>query len=203
MPSCRPATDHGQLWHQGGNGDIGGGIDQFWLTGALRISAREQIGFLRRLADGTLPFRADHQEATRRILLFEDAPEYHLYARTGWTTRSGQSDIGWYVGWVERMAGAGSSPSTSTCPRRRTRPSDRSWPGGSWPTQAPCPLRSAESPGDRTCPPAASCYVRLRRCFGAVVALPRPPPPPPPLSGFLWNPALRHCSSMERQFDGS
>jgi beta-lactamase class D len=85
-----------------GNGDIGGGIDQFWLTGALRISAREQVGFLRRLADGTLPFRADHQEATRRILLSEDAPDYDLYAKTGWTTRPGQPDIGWYIGWVER-----------------------------------------------------------------------------------------------------
>src|SRR5690606_19074699 len=31
-----------------GNRDISGGIDQFWLTGGLRISAEEQVDFLRR-----------------------------------------------------------------------------------------------------------------------------------------------------------
>ena len=33
-----------------GNRDISGGIDQFWLTGALRISPLEQVQFLQRLS---------------------------------------------------------------------------------------------------------------------------------------------------------
>lgn len=88
-----------------GNRDIGGGIDRFWLDGALRISAVEQIGFLRRLAHGTLPFSSRAQEAVRRITLLESAPDYALHAKTGWAVRAGaadDADLGWIVGWVER-----------------------------------------------------------------------------------------------------
>jgi hypothetical protein len=38
-----------------GNRDIAGGIDRFWLTGALRITPLEQIDFLRRLDENKLP----------------------------------------------------------------------------------------------------------------------------------------------------
>ncbi|MGH8174097.1 MAG: class D beta-lactamase [Rhodanobacteraceae bacterium] len=88
-----------------GNGDIGGGIDRFWLSGALRISAVEQIGFLRRLAAGTLPFSARSQETVRRITIQESAPDFVLHGKTGWATHEDigrTEDLGWYVGWVER-----------------------------------------------------------------------------------------------------
>ena len=38
-----------------GNRDIGGGIDQFWLTGNLRIDPIQQIDFVDRLRRGVLP----------------------------------------------------------------------------------------------------------------------------------------------------
>lgn len=86
-----------------GNGDIGGGIDRFWLDGHLRISAVEQVQFLRRLAHGDLPFAERHQDTTRRITLNEDGPDHELYGKTGWVTDvPGRTDLGWYVGWVER-----------------------------------------------------------------------------------------------------
>ena len=86
-----------------GNGDSGGGIDRFWLKqGALRINAEQQIAFLQRLADGTLPFRPQVQEAVRRIALMEDGTGHRLHAKTGWAEREGEDDLGWYVGWVER-----------------------------------------------------------------------------------------------------
>lgn len=90
-----------------GNRDIGGGIDQFWLTGDLRISAIEEVQFLHRLADGSLPFSARTQEAVRRIALLEDAPTYTLHGKTGWATDrvvdgKPAADLGWFVGWVER-----------------------------------------------------------------------------------------------------
>lgn len=92
-----------------GNRDIGGGIDQFWLSGKLRISAEQQIAFLRRLADGTLPFSARAQEIVRRITIYEAGSGFVLHAKTGWGTHAAQTDadpdksadIGWYVGWVE------------------------------------------------------------------------------------------------------
>jgi beta-lactamase class D len=92
-----------------GNRDIGGGIDQFWLGGKLRISAEQQVAFLRRLADGTLPFSARAQEIARRITIYEAGTDYVLHAKTGWGTHAAQNNpdpdqadgIGWYVGWVE------------------------------------------------------------------------------------------------------
>ena len=45
-----------------GNRDIGGGIDQFWLTGNLRISPIQQIDFVDRLRRGKLPVSKRSQE---------------------------------------------------------------------------------------------------------------------------------------------
>jgi len=50
-----------------GNRDIGGGIDQFWLTGNLRISPVQQIDFVDRLRRGTLPVSKRSQERQERI----------------------------------------------------------------------------------------------------------------------------------------
>ncbi|MCX7557084.1 class D beta-lactamase [Xanthomonadaceae bacterium JHOS43] len=89
-----------------GNAESGGGIDQFWLRGgALRITAEQQIAFVRSLAAGTLPFRPEVQEAVRRIALMEDGTDHAIHAKTGWASRDNAPDIGWHVGWVER-AGA-------------------------------------------------------------------------------------------------
>ncbi|MBB3226402.1 beta-lactamase class D [Luteibacter sp. Sphag1AF] len=92
-----------------GNETLEGGIDQFWLNDTLRISAEEQVAFLRRLADGKLPFSERAQEAVRRISITESQPEYVLHAKTGWLPEAAQNGskghkadgIGWYVGWVE------------------------------------------------------------------------------------------------------
>ncbi len=88
-----------------GNADIEGRADGFWLDGALRISAEQQIAFLRKLADGTLPFSSATQETVRRIALIEDGVGYHLHGKTGWGGAGSSEDgaaIGWWVGWVER-----------------------------------------------------------------------------------------------------
>jgi beta-lactamase class D len=88
-----------------GNRDIGGGIDRFWLSGKLRISALQQIEFLRRLAHGSLPFSGRAQEAVRRITIVEAAPDYVMRGKTGWAAKGNSersADLGWYVGWLER-----------------------------------------------------------------------------------------------------
>jgi beta-lactamase class D len=88
-----------------GNRDIDGGIDRFWLSGKLRISAVQQIDFLRRLAHGTLAFSERAQEAVRRITIVDAAPDYVMHGKTGWAPKDDAKravDLGWYVGWVER-----------------------------------------------------------------------------------------------------
>lgn len=86
-----------------GNRDISGEIDSFWLgKGGLRISALQQIDFLRRLADGSLPFSARSQAIVRRIAVVDTGEGYVMHAKTGWKSVEGETDLGWYVGWVER-----------------------------------------------------------------------------------------------------
>ena len=48
-----------------GNRAISGGIDRFWLTGGLRVSPLEQINFLRRLDQGTLPVKPKSLDVVR------------------------------------------------------------------------------------------------------------------------------------------
>lgn len=81
-----------------GNRDITGGIDRFWLGSSLLISVDEQIGFLSRLASGTLPVSDDALKALREVMLVETKGDRRLYGKTG--TKAG-STLGWYVGYVE------------------------------------------------------------------------------------------------------
>lgn len=83
-----------------GNVDIGGGIDQFWLEGNLRISPKQQIDFLRRLHAEDLPFSDRSIQITKNIMIETDTTNYTIRSKTGW---GGQDDkeIGWYVGYLE------------------------------------------------------------------------------------------------------
>lgn len=85
-----------------GNADTSGGVDQFWLTGGLRISAEEQVEFLRRLYADELPVSAGAAETVRRLMVLEEGEGYRLSGKTG-TARLGDGRLlGWLVGAVER-----------------------------------------------------------------------------------------------------
>jgi beta-lactamase class D len=86
-----------------GNRDIGGGIDQFWLTGELRISADEQVDFLRRFHNGELGVSERSARIVRELIVLEEAAEYRLSGKTGWAgLDSDAEDVGWLVGYLER-----------------------------------------------------------------------------------------------------
>jgi beta-lactamase class D len=84
-----------------GNRDMKGGIDLFWLQGALRVSAMEQVDFLRRLAEGSLPMTQRSQRLVRHALVVEKTRAYTLYAKTG-TSGGSRNAVSWWVGWIER-----------------------------------------------------------------------------------------------------
>lgn len=84
-----------------GNRDIRGGIDLFWLQGSLRVSAMEQVDFLRRLAEGELAMTQRSQRLARAALAVERTSAYTLYAKTG-SVDSGRNAVAWWVGWVEK-----------------------------------------------------------------------------------------------------
>jgi beta-lactamase class D len=92
-----------------GNADPGGGLTQFWLTGALRISAIEQLDFLQRLHDQALPFPVDTQRTVKDIMESARGNGWTLRAKTGWGFDV-TPQIGWYVGWVEHADGPVEKP---------------------------------------------------------------------------------------------
>src|SRR5947209_17233623 len=86
-----------------GNRDIGGGIDQFWLTGNLRIDPMQQIDFVDRLRRGVLPVSKRSQELVRDILPVTKVGGATIRAKSGLLgAELGKSSLGWMVGWAEK-----------------------------------------------------------------------------------------------------
>lgn len=83
-----------------GNANPSGGLDRFWLDGDLKISAIEQVEFLRKLYYNELPFSVEHQRLVKDVMINEAGPDWILRAKTGWQARI-EPNIGWWVGWVE------------------------------------------------------------------------------------------------------
>lgn len=84
-----------------GNMDISGGVDQFWLSGALRITQMQQIDFLKRLYKEELPVSKRSMDIVKSIIVLADTNGYVLRGKTGWS-QSDKENIGWLVGWVEK-----------------------------------------------------------------------------------------------------
>ena len=84
-----------------GNKAMGGKIDNFWLEGDLRISAKQQIVFLKRLVNNELPFKIKNQEIVKKILITDTKENYVIRSKTGWGMRI-EPQIGWFIGYVEK-----------------------------------------------------------------------------------------------------
>ena len=86
-----------------GNCDIGGGIDQFWLTGNLRIDAIQQVDFVDRLRRGVLPVSKRSQDLVRDILPVTKVGDATIRAKSGLLgAELGKPSLGWLVGWAEK-----------------------------------------------------------------------------------------------------
>ena len=86
-----------------GNRDIGGGIDQFWLTGNLRIDPMQQVDFVDRLRRGVLPVSKRSQELVRDILPVTKVGDATIRAKSGLLgAEVGKPSLGWLVGWAEK-----------------------------------------------------------------------------------------------------
>ncbi|MCB9853817.1 MAG: class D beta-lactamase [Phycisphaerales bacterium] len=85
-----------------GNKDMSGGLTQFWLDDSLKISADEQVRFLKKLHDETLPISKVAQHTVKEILIVDQSDEFTLRGKTG-TKGDEKSDVavlGWFVGTV-------------------------------------------------------------------------------------------------------
>jgi beta-lactamase class D len=96
-----------------GNKDISSGLTTFWLRGSIRISAHEQVAFLRKLHEGSLPVNPRSAAIVKDCLILAQTPSQDSGQSPTWTYRgktgtySGpvdgiHADLGWFVGWIEK-----------------------------------------------------------------------------------------------------
>ncbi|MCP4112308.1 MAG: class D beta-lactamase [Desulfobacteraceae bacterium] len=83
-----------------GNKMTGPEVTTFWLNGDLKISAIEQIEFLKRLYKDELPYKKNHVNLLKKVMIVEETPKYVIRAKTGWAMRINHQH-GWYVGYAE------------------------------------------------------------------------------------------------------
>lgn len=88
-----------------GNREISGAVDNFWLDNSLKISADEQVEFLRAFYENRLPVSRRSTEILKDIMVFEKTPGYTLSAKTGGGPVAEGKYIGWFVGYLEAKGG--------------------------------------------------------------------------------------------------
>lgn len=76
-------------------------LKEFWLTGAIALSARDQVAFLDRMIAGRVPIQPAHIEAMWAALAAGESPKGQMFAKTGYVFTS-TPDVGWYVGWIRK-----------------------------------------------------------------------------------------------------
>lgn len=81
-----------------GNQKVGPAIDTFWLDGDLRISARQQLQFLQRLAARDYPLKEQTYDTLDTVMRYPTSLPGIVSAKTGWAVEP-DPDIGWFVGW--------------------------------------------------------------------------------------------------------
>ena len=86
---------------QYGNKQIGTAVDSFWINNTLKISPDEQLGLVKRLYFGQLPFQKRTQDIVKRMMIRENNANYQLAYKTGLGFKENGNLIGWIVGWIE------------------------------------------------------------------------------------------------------
>lgn len=85
-----------------GNQDPGGPPYRFWLEGDIRISADQQIDFLRKFYHHKLPVSKRSVDCVKECLIVEKGSGYTLSAKTGGGVISDNEYIMWLVGYLEK-----------------------------------------------------------------------------------------------------
>ncbi len=89
-----------------GYGKLPDGFDvqNFWLDGSLKISAFEQVEFLKKVYQRRLPFGKRAFIELEQVMRLEKSSKYSFYAKTGWVVNDASS-AGWYVGYLDGPKG--------------------------------------------------------------------------------------------------
>lgn len=92
-----------------GNRDVSGGLTTAWLGSSLRISAVEQVAFVRRMIRGELPVSRSAVDRTMAIMPISAIGGWRISGKTGTGfhrrphgTNDSDRQVGWFVGWAQR-----------------------------------------------------------------------------------------------------
>ena len=100
----RIGKDTMQFWLDSlkyGNKKIVSPVDVFWLNNTLKITADEEMGFVKKLYFNQLPFQKRTQEIVKKVMVQEANANYQLAYKTGTGTLENGRTLCWIVGWVE------------------------------------------------------------------------------------------------------
>ncbi len=76
-------------------------IDSFWIDNSLKITPDEEMGLVKKLYFGQLPFQKRSQDIVKKVMLQESNANYKLSYKTGLGFRENGNMLGWIVGWIE------------------------------------------------------------------------------------------------------
>ena len=85
-----------------GNQDLTGPPTRFWLSGPYRISANQQIDFLRKFYNYSLPVSRRSVDIVKDIIVLEKTDSWKLSGKTGTGMLSDTEYIIWLVGYLEK-----------------------------------------------------------------------------------------------------
>jgi len=85
-----------------GNCRVGEKVDYYWLDNSLKISAEEQIAFLKRFYDYKLPFSKRSVDIVKKIMPEEKYKKSVMKFKTGTGNKEDGTWIAWLVGYVEK-----------------------------------------------------------------------------------------------------
>lgn len=84
-----------------GNQDISGGIQKFWLTSSLKVSAEEQVKFLTQLYRSEFPLDPRVTEILKSLLVLKTTDTAVLSGKTGTGSYESGTRVGWFVGHLK------------------------------------------------------------------------------------------------------
>jgi beta-lactamase class D len=85
-----------------GNKDLTGPPSRFWLAGTFRISANQQIDFLRKFYNYDLPVSRRSIDMVKDLIILEHTDSYIFSGKTGGGVLTDTDYIMWLVGYVEK-----------------------------------------------------------------------------------------------------
>lgn len=85
----------------------GNALTNCWISGPLKISAEEQVAFLRKLVENQLPVSKKAHEITKKLMYEGELGDgWSIYGRkgTGCLLNADETPLkkkGWYIGWLQ------------------------------------------------------------------------------------------------------